>query len=335
MSASVVLASLAASSGNSGMAGMHGMSGTAGMAGMAGTGARPPIDGHTILTRWQASPFPIVVAVALIAILAWYLYAVRKVERRGRHWPVGRTICFTSGLLGVELALGSSVAVLAGYTFTAHVIQHLLLMIAAPPLLAFGAPMTLLLQTCSRQFKVQVLRVLHSRWFGLLSHPLTVFFLYYLSMYAFFLTGAIGYSMNHMWLMDLINLGFLGGATLFWWPMVGLDPIVQWKMSPGFKLLNLLIGIPVESFLGLALLMQSRPVASMYTLASTHAGGGVLWAASEAATIVALAPVFAKWAAADQREGRRIDARIDAGETIKPPVMEGHGLAASFRAMKR
>lgn len=305
------------------------------MAGMAGMGARPPIDAHTILTRWQDSPFPIAVAVALVAILAWYLQRVRRVEGRGRHWPVSRTICFAAGLLMVELALGSSVAVLAGSTFTAHIIQHLLLMIIAPPLLAFGAPMTLLLQTCSRPFKTRVLRQLHSRWFGILSHPLTVFFLYYLSMYAFFLTPAIGYSMNHMWLMDLINLGFLAGATLFWWPMVGLDPILQWKMSPGFKLLNLLIGIPVESFLGVALLMQSRSVASMYTLASTHAGGGVLWAASEVATLAALAPVFAQWAAADQREGRRTDARLDAGETIQAPAMEGHGLAASFRSMRR
>jgi putative membrane protein len=318
-----------------GMAGMSGTTGSRGTAGLPGMGPRPPIDVHTILTRWQVSPFSIAVALALVAILVWYLYAVREVEGRGRHWPVSRTICFTFGLLAVELALGSSVAVLAGYTFTAHIVQHLFLMIIAPPLLALGAPMTLLLQTSSRSFKVRVLRGLHSRWFGVLSHPLPVFFLYYLSMYAFFLTAAIGFAMDHMWLMDLINLGFLIGATLFWWPMVGLDPILQWKQSPGFKLINLLIGIPVESFLGLALLMMSRPAASMYSLASTHSGGGVLWAASEVATIVALAPVFAQWAAADQRAGQRIDARLDAGEAIEAPVMEGHGLAASFRSLRR
>jgi putative membrane protein len=306
-----------------------------GMAGMPGMGARPPIDGHTILTRWQVSPFSIAVAVALVAILGWYLHAVRRVERRGRHWPVSRTIYFTAGLLAVELALGSSVAVLAGYTFTAHVIQHLLLMIIAPPLLAFGGPMTLLLQTCSRGLKVRLLRGLHSGWFGVLSHPLTVFFLYYLSMYAFFLTGAIGYAMDHMWLMDLINLGFLGGATLFWWPMVSVDPILQWKMSPGFKMLNLLIGIPVESFLGLSLLLTSHPAAPMYTLTNTRAGGGVLWAGAEVATLAALAPVFLQWYAADTREGRRIDARLAAGQTINAPPIEGHGLAASFRSLKR
>ena len=52
--------------------------------------------------------------------------------------------------------------------------------------------------------------------------------LYYGVMLAFFLTPTIGFAMNHMWLMDLINLGFLFGATLFWWPMIGLDPIPRW-----------------------------------------------------------------------------------------------------------
>lgn len=195
--------------------------------------------------------------------------------------------------------------------------------------------MTLALQTVARPRKVRLLRVLHSRIFGVVSHPVPVFFLYYLTMYAFFLTGALGYAMTRMWLMDLINLGFLGGATLFWWPMVGLDPILQWKMSPGFKLINLLIGVPVESFLGIALLSSVNSVAPMYSLTSTHTGGGVLWVATELATLAALAPVFVQWSRSDAREGRRSDARLAAGEAGTAPVMEGHGLAASFRAMKR
>jgi putative membrane protein len=328
-----MLAGLLLSSTGSG-SGMAGMSGSS-MAGMAGMGAEPPVDAHSIFTQWQVSAFPIGVAVVLAAILVWYLRATRRVEARGRRWHHRRTLSFALGLVAVELALGSSVAVFANYTFSAHVIQHLLLMIIAPPLLALGAPMTLILQTVRRPVKVRILAVLHSRPFGVLSHPIPVFFLYYLSMYAFFLTGALNYAMLHMWLMDLINLGFLGGATLFWWPMVGLDPIVQWKMSPGFKMLNLLIGIPVESFLGIALLMMTTPAASMYSLTSTHTGGGVLWAASEVATIAALAPVFSQWFKADTREGRRIDARLDAGEVVGAPGMEAHGLAASLRSMKR
>ncbi len=295
----------------------------------------PPVTAHTLFTSWQGGAFAAGVAVALLLAAVVYLMGTRKVAGRGRHWPVSRTVSFLLGLVSVELALGSSVAVLAMSRFESHIVQHLLLMVVGPPLLALGAPMTLALQTVSRPTKRTLLRILHSRPFGTLSHPITVFFLYYLSMYAFFLSGALGYAMDHMWLMDIINLGFLAGATLFWWPMVGLDPIPRWRMGPAFKLVNLLIGIPVEAFLGIALLMKTSPAAPMYTLASTHAGGGILWAASELATVIALVPIFVQWTRADERAGRRINARLDAGQAVTVAPMEGHGLAASLRVMRR
>jgi putative membrane protein len=302
---------------------------------MSGMGVAPPIDGHTLLTDWDTSIFPVAVAVALVVLAAWYLTATRRLAAKGRHWSRWRTLSFLAGLLAVELALGSSVAILTNFTFTAHIAQHLLLMVVAPPLAALGAPMTLALQTSPRPTKRRLLAILHSRPFKVISHPIPVFFFYYLSMYAFFLTGALGYAMTHMWVMDLVNLGFLAGATLFWWPMVGIDPIPHWNMNPGLKLLNLLIGVPVESFLGVALLLKSTPAAPMYTLTSTHMGGGVLWVGTEVATIAALAPIYAQWVRYDLRAAKRIDARLASGQPIGPPVFEGHGLFATLKALRR
>jgi putative copper resistance protein D len=271
----------------------------------------------------------------LVAVAAWYLLAVGRLAGRGRRWSPRRTVSFLAALVCIEAALGSSVATFSNYTFTAHIVQHLLLMVAAPPLAALGAPMTLLLQTSSRPAKRRILRALHSRVFSVVTFPVVVFFLYYLGMYAFFLTGALGYAMDHMWLMDVINLGFLFGATTFWWPMVGIDPIPRGRANPGFKLINLLIGVPVESFLGIILLMKSTSVASMYTLTSTHFGGGVLWAATELATVAALAPIYVEWTRADARNAARIDARLDAGEAPAAPLLEGHGMAATLRGLRR
>jgi putative copper resistance protein D len=140
--------------------------------------------------------------------------------------------------------------------------------------------------------------------------------------------------MDHMWLMDVINLGFLFGATLFWWPMVGIDPIPNGRMNPGFKLINLLVGVPVESFLGIAILYGTSPLASMYTLSSSHTGGGVLWAATEVATIIAIIPIFVEWSRADERAGRRLDAQLDAGHT-PTGSLAGQGMAATFRSLRR
>ena len=146
----------------------------------------------------------------------------------------------------------------------------------------------------------------------MLSHPVTVWFLYFGVMYVFFLTPFIGFAMAHMAVMDLVNLSFLLGGTLYWWPTVGLDPIPHWRMGYGARMLNLALGVPVEAFLGIALLNESKPVASIYTLASTHAGGGLLWVLSELFTVGGLMPIFVQWMRSEDRLAAREDARLDA-----------------------
>lgn len=269
---------------------------------------------HNALLDWQFGPFALLVLAACIAAGIWYLRADWALATRGRRWKAQRTASFFGGLVTIDLALQSPVATLTGYYFEAHVIQHLLLMIIAPALLAMGAPMTLILQTSSRRAKTTWLRIFHSQGFAVLSHPLTVWVLYYGVMLAFFLTPAIGFAMNHMWVMDLINLGFLFGATLFWWPMIGLDPIPRWGASYPLRMVNLLIGVPLESFLAIALLSSHETIAPMYSLSSTHTGAGVLWVLSELLTVIAVIPIYFQWMASEDRRTVREDARLDAEE---------------------
>jgi putative membrane protein len=267
---------------------------------------------HVLFTDWNTSAFPLFMAVLCIAAALWYLQADWALAGRGRRWSGLRTSAFLVGLVMVELALGSPISTLTASYFQAHVLQHLLLMVIAPPLLALGAPSTLLLQTSSRPTKERWLKILHSRPFAVVSHPVSVWFLYFGLMYVFFLTPFIGFAMAHMEVMDLVNLTFLFGATLYWWPLVGLDPIPRWKMGYGARMLNLGLGVPVEAFLGIALLNDSKPAASIYTLQSTHAGGGLLWVLSELFTVGALIPIFFQWMRSEDRLAAREDARLDA-----------------------
>lgn len=264
---------------------------------------------HTALTAWQWSPFSLLVVVGLLALGYWYLRADWRLATRGRRWPGYRTCAFFAGLVAIDLALQSPVSTFTGSYFQAHVLQHLLLMAIAPPLLALGAPSTLLLQTASRHTKKRWLALLHSRPFAVVTHPVVVWFLYFGAMFAFFLTSLINFAMQHMAVMDVINLAFLFGGCCYWWPMVGLDPIAHWRMGYGARMANLAIGVPFEAFLGVAIMSDRSPIASMYTLGSTHSGGALLWASTELSTFAGLIPVFWQWQRADQRAGARADAR--------------------------
>jgi cytochrome c oxidase assembly factor CtaG len=274
-------------------------------------GMNRPFNLHTALTAWQSGPFSIAVAVALVGLAYWYLRADWRLAARGRRWPGRRTLAFMAGLLAVDVALQSPVATFTGSYFEAHVTQHLLLMVVAPPLLALGAPSTLLLQSSSRQVKTKWLAILRSRPFAVATYPMIVWFFYFGVMFAFFLSPLINYAMEHMALMDAINVAFLLGGCMYWWPVVGLDPIVHWRMGYGTRLAALSIGVPFEAFLGVAIMSLRTPIASMYSLSSTHSGGALLWAATELAIFVGLIPIFLQWMRADERAGARADARAN------------------------
>jgi putative membrane protein len=270
-----------------------------------------PFNMHTALTAWQSGPFSIIVAVALVGLAYWYLRADWRLASRGRRWPAQRTVAFMAGLVAVDLALQSPVATFTGSYFEAHVTQHLLLMVLAPPLLALGAPSTLLLQSSSRAVKTRWLSIMRSRPFAVATYPMLVWFFYFGLMFAFFLSPLINVAMEHMALMDAFNLAFLLAGCLYWWPVVGLDPIVHWRMGYGTRLAALSIGVPFEAFLGVAIMSLRAPIASMYSLNSTHSGGALLWAATELAIFIGLIPIFIQWMRADERSAARADARAN------------------------
>ena len=84
-----------------------------------------------LVSAWDTGP-----AAPLLCVAAVAGYAVRFRTRLG-----GRAASFAAALAIFFLALASPVGVLArGYLFSAHMLQHLLLVLAVPPLLLLGLP---------------------------------------------------------------------------------------------------------------------------------------------------------------------------------------------------
>jgi putative membrane protein len=266
----------------------------------------PAFSPAGLLTLWSLGPFAILVILGAGALFAWYVDAAVRVRAKGRAWPTRRIVSFGLGLATVVYSLAGPIAVWVMRYFPAHIVQHLTLMIVAPSLAAMAAPVTLALQTTKGAPRRLITGFLHSRFLHALTFPLVVFIAYYVVMWWFFTTSAIGYAMTHMWLMDLLNLAFLAGGVLFWWPLVGRDPILHWRMGWGAKLASLAFGIPFETFLGLTIAGARAPLAPMYTLGDWSAGGDVLWGLSELFTTAAIAVVIANWIASEERQATRM-----------------------------
>ena len=97
----------------------------------------PTLD--AFLRSWPFDPW-LLAALALTAGV--YLRGWLVLRRRDpRRWHAGQLAAFLGGLAAIFLALASPIEPFAGLLLQVHMVQHLLLMMVAPPLLWLGAPL--------------------------------------------------------------------------------------------------------------------------------------------------------------------------------------------------
>jgi putative membrane protein len=88
----------------------------------------------SVLLDWRFDPLALVLLVATAAAYLWAVLAVNRAHP-GNPQPRIRTWLFISGLAAIGVALLSPIEAYEGSLFSAHMVQHLLLMLVAPPLL--------------------------------------------------------------------------------------------------------------------------------------------------------------------------------------------------------
>ncbi len=271
------------------------------------------IDLHTLVRYWLVTPFTCLILATLILAAFWYFQATRDAAEQEEPWPAGKTVTFFAGLVAVELAFQSSVAMLAYISFPMQVIQKMLLLVVAPPLLVLGAPLALALETSSARTADLMLRVIHSRFLQGLTHPVALFCLYSGGVLAYYLTSAVASSMRHVWYLNLVNLGFLAVALLFWWVMLGGIPSPRPRMTTRSTLALVGAGAMVQVGLGIVIVTGGTPVAPIYTSAGSHTGGTILLACLLLSSVAAVLWLLSGWYSGDP-----LDEEVDGSPTEIP-----------------
>jgi putative copper resistance protein D len=282
----------------------------------------PPIHLHQLLASWQLdNVFGALAFVVQVAAAAWYVAAVMRLRRRGRSWSGWRTTAFLAGVVTLDIAVVSGLASYDDQVFVVHVVQHLLLMMVAPPLLALGAPITLAIQAAKRPLQGRIVRLLHNRGLRFLTLPLVAAVLYYGAMYVIFLTSFYPFSLRHPVVHDLSHVVMFTFGCLFWWPMIAVD---QLPHRPSFqvRIIAMFVGMPLEVFLGVVVLNFSNPIAPEHTLSDTRAGGAVFWGASMLITFGAALVMLAQWMREEERKAARHDRVVSAGELRRREIWE-------------
>jgi cytochrome c oxidase assembly factor CtaG len=204
------------------------------------------------LTWWDTSAGANGTLVLTAASAGVYILAARRDSPRGKPWPQVKTACFLAGCLTLIAVFCSPLAVYEDRP-AVHVVQHMLLMMGAPPLLAFGAPITLLFRSISPRARRIVVGELRDSSLRLLSGRYAAALLavdYFLSMYVYQLTPVRTFSEQHSLPHLAVHAYFLICGAAFWWPVAASDP-TRLRLSARTKRLMVAAGVPAFALLGL------------------------------------------------------------------------------------
>ena len=170
-----------------------------------------------IWTHWHGHPDALI---GLAALQLLYLAGVGPLrERYGLADSVDprRIATFTLGVLVIFFSLLSPLHVLSDqYLFSAHMVQHVLLTLAAPPLLILGTPDWLIRPLLRPNIAFRLAR--------LLTNPVVAFFVFSIVFSVWHVPGLYNLSVTNHGIHIFEHLLFIGTAVLMWWPLTSMMP---------------------------------------------------------------------------------------------------------------
>jgi cytochrome c oxidase assembly factor CtaG len=279
------------------------------------------------LWAWHWRPDVPLVLLALGTLYARGWWRLRRVDGP-RLAPTWRLAAYQAGLLTVGLALLSPVAALAHVLFTAHMIQHQLLLMIAPVGVLLGNPLPYLAWGLPRRLRPAVQAALRRespvrQALDFLTWLPVAGVLYTLDLWLWHLPGAYEAALRHGVVHDLEHLAFFTGALLFWWPLINPAPRQRWPRGGlyyGARIAYLVFATAQNTLLGAILGLTERvlypsyaPGSGLFGLSALDdqaLGGGIMWSGGH----MYLIPVLLLLWQAMEGEG---------GKPAPPPVAVG------------
>jgi putative membrane protein len=179
--------------------------------------------GEALVHDWTLPPY--LTFFSLLAV-ALYLRGWRRGHAlRPAELPPWRAACFCSGILSFWLAVASPIGAFDDVFLTAHMVQHLILMSIAPPLILLGAPSVPLLRGMPRSIlrgfvgPLLRLRILRQIGHGLF-HPATGWLALNLAYLGWHIPAAYELALRSEAWHEVEHACFFSTSILFWWTVL-------------------------------------------------------------------------------------------------------------------
>ncbi len=265
----------------------------------------PAFSLQQVADRWTFAPLATGLVVAVAALYLWGVWRVGT-RHPARPWPWWRTWLFVAGLAVVVVATQSGIGTYDDVLFWDHMVQHLLLIMVAPPLLVLGQPVTLLLHASRNPLHTWVKRAVRSRVAAFLTWPPFTIAAYAAAIVGTHLTSAMDVVMTNQLAHGGEHALYLIVGYLFFLPLLGREPI-RWRIPYPIRILVMIVAMPVDTFTGLVLGYSATGMTGMASRSwgpspvdDVHLGGAVMWIGGDAIMLTLIMTVFLAWSRDDR-----------------------------------
>jgi putative membrane protein len=255
--------------------------------------------------RWSIHPST---AVGIAALGALYLWAARLLRQEP---TLKQKLYFFAGLFVMFASLNGPIHDLSDYyLFSAHMVQHLLLTLAMPPLLLAGVPGWMLRPLLARQRVASI-----ARFF---TRAPIAFVIFNVVMAAWHLPPLYNAAMANHNIHILEHLMFMAAAVLMWWPLLSQLPELPRLAYPGQMLYSFLMSIPM-SIVAVYIALSDHVLYPAYAAAprvlpispleDQLLGALIMWIPGGIIFMIIMTVVFFKWNARgeDSTAGAQVD----------------------------
>lgn len=274
-----------------------------------------PVTPDNVWRNWNLDPL---IVIPLFVLSALYLGGLRTIWReagRGSGVSTRRAAAFLAGVGALALALISPVDRLGGALFSMHMVQHLLLVVVAAPLLVYSAPLTPVLVAMPRRWRRGAGRASGAGTVRLFTrfvlNPFVVWWAQAIVLWTWHIPIFYEAALRSAWVHALEHTTFLGTALLFWW--VVIQPHGRRRLGLGLVVVFVFTTMMQSSALGALITFAPSTWYAAHApyveawgispLADQQLAGLIMWVPGGLIYLGAALTAFTLWLRTMDREG--------------------------------
>lgn len=281
--------------------------------------AGEPVAPHDLWSAWAPNAEVLLVVGSGLLLYGMGVRALWGRAGLGRGIRVWQAAAYAGGLLWAVLALMSPLDALGSVLFSGHMVQHLVLMLVAAPLIVLGEPLLVFVWALPAAWRREAPRFwrrtgLDSAW-RVLTHPLTVWTLNLAVTWMWHIPALFQRSLTSEAVHTLQHLSFLGAALLFWWCVVDF---ARRGRQHGTAIIfifttmmhSMALGVIIASSLVLLYpeYVERTRRWGVDPLEDQQLAGLIMWMPPGLIYVAAVAVLLVRWIAAAERRARQREA---------------------------